>query len=138
MVTPRSPSRRSWGTHFLVLMLALLLGGCASMEASTKQRQVASMLALLFPGSNQPLAAMSTDVAVIKVPFRTGVAFVSDNGSPAFRLPETESLRLAGLVRDAFAKTPSCRASRPCARSTWKAAAASKTSTVSPRCCGWT
>lgn len=104
MVTLRSMSHRFWGAAFLAL--TLLLGGCASMESSTKQRQVASMLAFLFPGSSQAPAAVSTEVAVIKVPFRIGVAFVPDNGSPEFRLAEAERLRLAGQVRDAFANYP--------------------------------
>ena len=40
------------------------------------------------------------------MPFRIGVAFVPDTADPTFQLPESERLRLAGLVRDAFAKYP--------------------------------
>lgn len=108
-LTPHRPSgRHSWWRVLLLALLLLLvfgtLAGCASMEGSTKQRQVASMLSFLFPGKEAPVP--STEVAVIKVPFRIGVAFVPDSGNPAFRLAETERLRLAGQVRDAFTNYP--------------------------------
>jgi rhombotail lipoprotein len=94
------------GGWLAVLMIALVvLAGCASMEGSTKQRQVASMLSFLFPGKDQP-AVPSDRVAVLNVPFRIGVAFVPDNATPEFRLSETDRLRLAGQVRDAFAHYP--------------------------------
>lgn len=95
------------GGRLWVLVVAALvaLAGCASMEGSTKQRQVASMLAYLFPGSEQP-AAQPDAVAVLNVPFRVGVAFVPDDGNPQFRLAESERQRLAGQVRDAFAGLP--------------------------------
>lgn len=95
----------------LALLLLLVLGtlaGCASMEGDTRQRQVASMLSFLFPGKEAPAA--SSAVAVIQVPFRIGVAFVPDSGNPIFRLAETDRLRLAGQVRDAFANYPFIRA----------------------------
>ncbi len=101
--------RRSWRHGLVALLLSGLvfaaLAGCASMEGSTKQRQVASMLSFLFPGKEAGAAA-SAEVAVIKVPFRIGVAFVPDNSNPAFRLSEADRLRLAGQVRDAFAHYP--------------------------------
>lgn len=104
----RAPDRRGgWRLLLLALLLLLVFGtlaGCASMEGSTRQRQVASMLGFLFPGKDTPVVA--TEVAVIKVPFRIGVAFVPDSGSAAFRLAETERLRLAGRVRDAFTNYP--------------------------------
>lgn len=90
----------------LSVLGAALLAGCASMEGKTRQRQVASMMAFLFPGSDQPPPAPSTAVAEIRVPFRIGVAFVPDNAGPEFRLAEAERLRLAGQVRDAFARYP--------------------------------
>jgi rhombotail lipoprotein len=40
------------------------------------------------------------------VPFRIGVAFVPDNTSGAFRLPESDRQKLAGEVRDSFARYP--------------------------------
>lgn len=89
----------------LVLAAALMLAACASTEKSNKQRQVASVISFLYPGSQEVPAAPDA-VAVIKVPFRIGVAFVPDTADPTFRLPESERLRLAGLVRDAFAKYP--------------------------------
>lgn len=96
-----------WLLYALLLLLVFAtLAGCASMEGSTRQRQVASMLSFLFPGKEQAAPAASTEVAVLKVPFRIGVAFVPDNGNPAFRLSETDRLRLAGQVRDAFANYP--------------------------------
>jgi rhombotail lipoprotein len=87
---------------------ALLLGGCASMEPATKQRQVASVLSFLYPGSEQAPVA-SEQVAQITVPFRIGVAFVPDNTPSEFRLPESDRLKLAGLVRDGFSGYPFVR-----------------------------
>lgn len=94
----------------LALCAALLsaLAGCASLEQSTKQRQVASVLSFLFPGAEQPPPA-SDQVAVINVPFRIGVAFVPDQADAKFRLSETDRLKLAGQVRDAFARYPFIR-----------------------------
>ncbi len=89
----------------LALASLAALAGCASMDSSTKQRQVASLISYLFPGSDKPAEA-SAQTAVIKVPFRIGVAFVPDNGSPEFRLSETDRLALAGQVREAFANYP--------------------------------
>jgi len=89
----------------LTLALGLGLSGCASMETSTKQRQVASVLSFLFPGADQPPPA-SDKVAMLNVPFRIGVAFVPDQADAKFRLSETDRLKLAGQVRDAFARYP--------------------------------
>jgi rhombotail lipoprotein len=84
------------------------LTGCASSQKGAKQQQVASMLAYLFPGTAE--APVATDaVAVLNVPFRIGVAFVPDNADPQFRLSEADRLRLAGQVRDAFARYPFIR-----------------------------
>lgn len=88
----------------LSLCAAALLSSCASIDSKTQQRQVASMLSFLFPGNAAPLA--STETAVIRVPFRIGVAFVPDSSNPAFRLSEADRLRLAGRVRDGFANYP--------------------------------
>ncbi|MGB2818303.1 MAG: rhombotarget lipoprotein [Burkholderiaceae bacterium] len=94
----------------LVAALAIAIGiaGCAGMSKESRQRQVASMLAYLFPNSSETPAA-SDAVAVINVPFRIGVAFVPDNADPQFRLSEADRLRLAGQVRNAFAKYPFVR-----------------------------
>lgn len=92
----------------LTTLVAAGLAGCAGMQKESRQRQVASMLAYLFPGSAEPPAA-SDAVAVINVPFRIGVAFVPDNADPQFRLSEADRLNLAGKVRDAFSKYPFVR-----------------------------
>ena len=89
-------------------LLATLTVGCASMEKTTRQRQVASVLEYLYPGTDQ--APPITDrVAEIKVPFRIGVAFVPDTAAPEFRLPEGDRQKLAGAVRDSFSKYPFVR-----------------------------
>jgi len=92
----------------VVVMLAFILGGCASMEKTTKQRQVASVLAYLFPGAEQT-PPLPDRVAELKVPFRLGIAFVPDTADPQFRLPESERLKLAGQVREAFSNYPFIR-----------------------------
>ncbi len=86
-------------------LVVLVLCSCASVENSSRQRQVASILTYLFPGSEQVPTA-SEQVAEIKVPFRIGVAFVPDNSDPKFRLPESDRIKLANKVSDAFANYP--------------------------------
>jgi rhombotail lipoprotein len=93
----------------LSLSLCVVLAGCASLEPSTRQRQVASVLTFLYPGKDQP-PPPSDQVAVLNVPFRIGVAFVPDQANANFRLSETDRLKLAGEVRDAFARYPFVRA----------------------------
>lgn len=92
----------------IAILVAVGAAGCAGMSKESRQRQVASMLAYLFPGSAEP-PAPSNAVAVINVPFRIGVAFVPDNADPQFRLSEADRLNLAGQVRAAFAKYPFIR-----------------------------
>jgi rhombotail lipoprotein len=99
---------RRFAVALAVALVAIGLVGCASMNKESKQRQQASMLAYLFPGSAEP-PAPSDAVAIINVPFRIGVAFVPDNADPQFRLTEADRLALAGKVRDAFAKYPFIR-----------------------------
>src|SRR5260370_17512885 len=67
-------------------LLAMLAGGCASMEPTTKQRQTASVLSYLFPGSEQA-PPIPNQVAEIKVPFRIRLPFVPNNPSSAFPPP---------------------------------------------------
>lgn len=81
------------------------LAGCAAMEQGNKQRQVASVLSFLFPGKSEPPAPTS-QVAVLNVPFRVGVAFVPDSAKAEVRLSETERQALASKVREAFAAFP--------------------------------
>lgn len=100
---------KRWALAVVVVLVALGLAGCAGMQKESKQRQVASMLAYLFPGSSEP-PPPSDAVAVLNVPFRIGVAFVPDNSTdPQFRLSEADRLNLAGKVRDAFSKYPFVR-----------------------------
>lgn len=89
----------------LVAVFVVLSGGCASMEKANKQRQVASVLSYLYPGSEQVPPAPDK-VAELRVPFRIGVAFVPDSIEPEFRLPENERITLANKVRDAFIDYP--------------------------------
>lgn len=95
-------------TRVLVVALCAALAGCASMEPSTRQRQVASVLSFLFPGTDQP-PPPSDKVAVLNVPFRIGVAFVPDQADATFRLSETDRLKLANQLRNAFAGYPFIR-----------------------------
>lgn len=85
--------------------LTTVLAGCAAMDKSNRQRQVASVLSFLFPDKQEP-PPPSQQVAEIRVPFRIGVAFVPDTGAPDTRLSEAERQVLAGKVRDAFANYP--------------------------------
>jgi rhombotail lipoprotein len=89
-------------------VVAVVTSGCASLEPSTKQRQVASVLAYLHHGAEQG-PAVSAQVAELKVPFRVGVAFVPDQSDARFRLAESDRLKLAGEVRAAFGSYPFIR-----------------------------
>jgi rhombotail lipoprotein len=77
----------------VAIAIALVVSGCASLEPSTKQRQVASVLSYLNPD----------------VPFRVGVAFVPNHSDARFRLLESDQLKLAGEVRGAFVDFPFIR-----------------------------
>ncbi len=93
---------------FLAALAALMIAGCASLDAGVKQRQVGSVLAYLFPG-NDKVPPLPDTVAELRVPFKVGVAFVPDTADPQFRLPESERIKLADKVRDAFAGYPFIR-----------------------------
>lgn len=86
-------------------LVGLLLVACASIESSSKQHHVASVLAYLFPGK-EATPVISDAVAEIQVPFRLGVAFVPDQEGSVFRLPETDRLKLATEVSKSFATYP--------------------------------
>jgi len=87
---------------FCTLLAALLVSaGCASAEETSKQRQVASIVADLYPDANT-VPPPSSQVAELKVPFRIGVAFVPDNSNAEFPLSEKERINLASSVSDAF------------------------------------
>lgn len=92
----------------LLATLLALTAGCASMDNTTRQRQVASVLAYLFPGTDKAPATPEA-VAEIKVPFRIGVAFVPDTLDPKFRLPENDRMKLATQVGTAFSGYPFIR-----------------------------
>jgi rhombotail lipoprotein len=86
-------------------VLSVALIGCASLDTNSRQRQVASVLAYLFPGS-ESTPPVPDQPAELKVPFRIGVAFVPDSASTQFRLPENDRLKLADEVRDSFRNYP--------------------------------
>ncbi len=92
----------------IIFAITTTLMACASMENTSRQRQVASVLAYLFPGKEYVPPAAET-VAELRVPFRIGVAFVPDAASTPFRLPESDRLKLAGKVSDAFRNYPFVR-----------------------------
>jgi hypothetical protein len=48
---------RKAGYLCFAIVVAVAAGGCASMDKSNRQRQVASMLSYLYPGSEQAPAA---------------------------------------------------------------------------------
>ena len=93
------------GKYLVVALAAIAVSACASMNKTTKQRQVASVLSYLYPGTEQA-PPVSDQVAEIKVPFRIGVAFVPDNTNAEFRLPETDRIMLADKVGEAFKRYP--------------------------------
>lgn len=84
------------------ILVALTLGGCASMENDARQRQVSSVLAYLYPGKQEAPSIPAEAISEIKIPIRIGVAFVPDNNDPRLRLPESDRLKLALRVKEAF------------------------------------
>jgi len=105
---PSPPERLRLATLAALLAPAGLLGACASMDTKSQQRQVASLLAFLYPGSEPPKAQPEVQT-VLNVPFRVGIAFVPDNAGAVFRLAEAERQRLAERVRTAFRDYPFIR-----------------------------
>jgi rhombotail lipoprotein len=96
---------RKIGWLLIAALFMMAVVGCAWMKRTTRQRQVASVLTYLFPGTEQ-IPPISDQVAEIKVPFRIGVAFVPDNTDQQFRLPESDRINLAAKVSEAFANYP--------------------------------
>ncbi|MFM7505095.1 MAG: rhombotarget lipoprotein [Rubrivivax sp.] len=105
---PTPPDRLRLATLAALLAPAGLLGACAAMDAKSQQRQVASLLAFLYPGKEPP-AALPEVQTVLNVPFRVGIAFVPDTSDAVFRLAEAERQRLADRVRTAFRDYPFIR-----------------------------
>ena len=92
--------------HWLVVLVALLLGACASSQADKRQRQAASVIEFLYPGKEAVTPVAVANIAEIKVPFRVGLAFVPDNADPRFRITEAERVDLLASVRQAFQRYP--------------------------------
>lgn len=106
---PNPPDRRRLATLAALLAPAGVLGACAAMDVKSQQRQVASLLAFLYPGKEPPSAQPAVQT-VLNVPFRVGIAFVPDRSDAVFRLAEAERQRLAERVRTAFRDYPFIRA----------------------------
>jgi rhombotail lipoprotein len=99
-------SRSSVLRSLAVLGLAgAVLSGCAATQADSRQRQVASLLAFLYPAKTA-VPPLSDRVAELKVPFRIGIAFVPQAGNPQQQLSEVDRQRLMASVRAAFVNYP--------------------------------
>jgi rhombotail lipoprotein len=88
------------------LLTAMLGSGCVSMVPDAKQHHVSSVLAYLYPGSNQVPPPENEQVAEIRVPVRLGIAFVPDRNNALTRLPEHDRLKVAESVRESFVHYP--------------------------------
>jgi rhombotail lipoprotein len=84
---------------------AVVLCGCAATQADSRQRQVASLLAFLYPAQTT-VPAQPDRATELRVPFRIGIAFVPQTGSPQQQLSEVDRQRLMSAVRSAFVNYP--------------------------------
>ncbi len=102
-----SPVARSSALRPLaaLVLCVVLLSGCAAAQTDSRQRQVASLLAFLYPAKTA-VSPPSDRVAELKVPFRIGIAFVPQAGDPQQQLSEVDRQRLMSGVRAAFVNYP--------------------------------
>lgn len=86
----------------LVVVLILVMAGCASWFPQAGVKHAGSMVDYLYPDAKQP-PQMQPSVTYLRPPVRVGIAFVPGEGY-AVNLPEAEKERLLERVKVAFAK----------------------------------
>lgn len=85
-----------------VLLLTVVLGGCASSFPQREIKQSASIVDYLFPRAEQA-PQLEPGVATLRPPVRVGLAFVP-TGPRARALPETEKMKLMERVKASFSQ----------------------------------
>ena len=83
-----------------LVLVALLMGGCASWIKQDKLSQSGSVVDYLYSGKAEQ-TVMKPEITTLKLPVRVGIAFVP---SPAWGryVPEGEQIRMLNKVKDAF------------------------------------
>jgi rhombotail lipoprotein len=90
----------------IAIALAAAVGCASLLDDNAQQRQVASLLAYLYPDQSKLDQQAPPGVAELHVPFRLGLAFVPDTADTRFRLSETDRLQLLDQVRRSFRGYP--------------------------------
>jgi rhombotail lipoprotein len=83
-----------------LILLTLILGGCASWLPQGQQKQAGSVVDYLY-GNKTEQVAMKPEVTTLKLPVRVGIAFVPSS-SWGLHVPEAEQLRMLNKVKEAF------------------------------------
>jgi rhombotail lipoprotein len=85
-----------------LLLVMLVLGGCASWLPQGQQKQSGSVVDYLYGNKAEPMA-MKPEIATLKLPVRVGIAFVP---SPSWgqHVPEAEQMRMLNKVKEAFSQ----------------------------------
>lgn len=87
-------------TLLTTLLVAILLGGCASSFPHREVKQSASIVDYLYPRAEQA-PKIEPGMAYLRPPVRVGLAFVP-TGPRARALPETEKIKLLERVKASF------------------------------------
>ena len=87
-------------TLLTTLLVAILLGGCASSFPHREVKQSASIVDYLYPRVEQA-PKIEPGMAYLRPPVRVGLAFVP-TGPRARALPETEKIKLLERVKASF------------------------------------
>jgi rhombotail lipoprotein len=85
-----------------MLVLMLLIAGCASWVPGGGVKQAGSVVDYLYPDAKEP-PQMQPSVTYLRPPVRVGIAFVPGGASGA-GLPEPEKAKLLERVKNAFAQ----------------------------------
>jgi rhombotail lipoprotein len=85
-----------------LVLLTLVMAGCASWLPQGQQKQSGSVVDYLY-GNKSEQVVMKPEVTTLKLPVRVGIAFVP---SPSWGLhvPEAEQLRMLNKVKEAFSQ----------------------------------
>lgn len=85
-----------------VLLLALLVIGCAAWSPGWKGKQVGSVVDYLYPDAKEA-PKLTSEVTYLRPPVRVGVAFVPGTSSST-DLSEVDKMKLLEQVKQAFAQ----------------------------------
>lgn len=87
-----------------LLVVLILLAGCASWVSSNGVKQVGSVVDYLYPNAKEA-PQMQAETTYLRPPVRVGIAFAPGSGWGA-GIPEADKLKLLERVKNAFSRQP--------------------------------